>query len=255
MTALADQKTNFGSPTWVPIRSKSIANQIVMQVRDALFAGDLKPGDALGSEKKLADSFGVSRITVRDALRILETMGIVEIRVGAGGGTRIAHGNIDYFSDALAVQLKLAGIAPREMLDAQIVIESAAADMAANNRTQFDLRRLKALLHEARAVQDNPEEFTRSGHRFHLAIAEASGNRALVAQFKAMRHIVWPRNAARATREIAGQAAHIHGQLYELIKKRDAAGARELMRVHLESIRDAGFSGVAEEADQPAVCC
>ena len=67
---------------WTPVRSHSVANQIVVQVREALFAGGLSPGDALGSEKDLAASFGVSRITVRDALRALETMGIVEIRVG-----------------------------------------------------------------------------------------------------------------------------------------------------------------------------
>ncbi|HJO86263.1 MAG TPA: GntR family transcriptional regulator, partial [Rhodospirillales bacterium] len=72
------KKTN---QSWAPVRANSVANQIVMQVREALFSGKFQPGDLLGSEKDLAAQFDVSRITVRDALRTLETMGIVEIRV------------------------------------------------------------------------------------------------------------------------------------------------------------------------------
>ena len=84
-------------PSWAPVRANSVANQIVTQVRDALFAGKLCSGDLIGSEKHLAQKFDVSRITVRDALRTLETMGIIEIKVGAGGGARIANGNLDHF--------------------------------------------------------------------------------------------------------------------------------------------------------------
>ena len=114
------KKTN---QSWSPVRANSVANQIVMQVREALFSGKFQPGDLLGSEKDLAGQFDVSRITVRDALRTLETMGIIEIRVGAGGGARIAEGNLDHFSDALAVQFKLAGVTESEILDLQIAIE------------------------------------------------------------------------------------------------------------------------------------
>ncbi|PPR78174.1 MAG: Pyruvate dehydrogenase complex repressor, partial [Alphaproteobacteria bacterium MarineAlpha3_Bin5] len=127
------------APTWAPVRANSVANQIVMQVREALFEGRFQPGDLLGSEKDLAAQFDVSRITVRDALRTLETMGIIEIRVGAGGGARIAQGNLEHYSDSLSIQFKLSGITEQEILDLQIAIEGAAVELAASKRNQADL--------------------------------------------------------------------------------------------------------------------
>ena len=71
-------------------RSSSLSAQVVAEVRDALFAKRLRPGDFLGTEKDLAARFDASRIVARDALRTLEALGIVEIRMGKGGGARIA---------------------------------------------------------------------------------------------------------------------------------------------------------------------
>lgn len=251
MVALVDTKelgetsgnTVLEGPSWSPVRSNSVASQIVIQVRDALFAGKLKPGDALGAEKDLAAKFSVSRITVRDALRTLETMGIVEIKVGAGGGARIAAGNIERFADALAIQFELSAITRSEILDAQLAIEGATAELAAKNRTDEDLARLSELLDEAESLRDDPIGFTQSGQRFHLALAEASGNRALVAQFKALRYVIWPSHAARAGRDRADHAQSIHRKLVEYVEQGDGENARELMCDHLGQIRDAVLKG------------
>src|SRR3974390_2744623 len=79
-------------------RSSSLSAQVVAEVREALFAKRLRPGDFLGTEKDLAARFDASRIVARDALRTLEALGIVEIRMGKGGGARIAHGNPRLFA-------------------------------------------------------------------------------------------------------------------------------------------------------------
>src|SRR5579884_2531128 len=91
-------------------RSASLSAQIVDEVRQQLFAKALRPGDFLGTERDLAARFGTSRIVARDALRTLEALGIVEIRMGKGGGARIAAGNPRLFAEAphnrvLVVQL------------------------------------------------------------------------------------------------------------------------------------------------------
>src|SRR5215213_3048275 len=130
----------------VALRGATLSNQIVARVRDALFAKDLRPGDFLGTEKDLAERFGVSRIVARDALRTLEAQGIVEIKVGAGGGARIAKGNARLFAEALAVQLDLAGVSTSEIMDAQRAIECLAAELAAINATAEDHARLRDLL-------------------------------------------------------------------------------------------------------------
>ncbi|MFP6710820.1 MAG: FadR/GntR family transcriptional regulator [Rhodospirillales bacterium] len=245
----------MSTPAWAPVRANSVANQIVEQVREALFAGKFQTGDLIGSEKDLARQFDVSRITVRDALRTLETMGIVEIRVGAGGGARIAEGNLDHFSDALAIQFKLAGVTEHEILDVQVAIESTAAELAALNRSQEHIEELQELLDEAEAVLDDPAEFTNPGQRFHLAIVEASGNRALVAQFKALRHVIWPQGAKRAKREIAAHAFKVHQKLFAMIEEGDSDSARKLMVAHLSSIRAVAFPEDSKQAANGPICC
>jgi GntR family transcriptional repressor for pyruvate dehydrogenase complex len=79
-------------------RSDSLSWQIVSSVRDALFAKKLRSGEFLGTESELAERFGVSRIVARDALRTLQALGIVDIRMGKGGGARIARGNPRLFA-------------------------------------------------------------------------------------------------------------------------------------------------------------
>ena len=235
------------SQPWAPVRATSVSSKIVTQVREALFADRLAPGDHLGSEKDLSAQFGVSRITVRDALRTLEATGIVEIRVGAGGGARIAAGNLERYSDALAIQLKLSEMTAREIIEAQMAIEGAAAELAAKNRTDKDIQNLEDLVKEASVFMDNPARFTELGMVFHQVFAEASGNRALVAQFKALRHVVWPQTGQRTTERGAKNAIAVHRQLIELIKQRDGPGARQLMCEHLEEIRSVAF---ADEQDE-----
>src|SRR5262245_5505925 len=116
-------------------RGPTLSTRIVAQVRDALFAKELRAGDFLGTEKDLAERFGVSRIVARDALRTLEAQGIVEIKVGSGGGARVAQGNARLFAEALAVQLDLAGVSVGEIMDAQRAIEGRAAELAAVQST------------------------------------------------------------------------------------------------------------------------
>jgi GntR family transcriptional repressor for pyruvate dehydrogenase complex len=149
------------------LRSATLSNQIVAQVRELLFEKKLRPGDFLGTEMDLAERFGVSRIVARDALRTLEAQGIVEIKVGAGGGARIAQGNARLFAEALAVQLDLTGVSVSEIMDAQRAIECLAAELAAINATAEDHARLRELLAEAERQLDDVPAYTRASREFH----------------------------------------------------------------------------------------
>ena len=160
-------------------RSASLSSQIVAQVRDDLFEKRLKPGDFLGTEKELAARYGVSRMVARDALRTLSALGIVEIRMGKGGGARIAPGNPRLFAEAIAVQLDLTGVTAAEILDAQRAIECMGAELAALNATAADHARLRALLADAEATIGDNEAFTRTSARV------PSGGRRSLAQPRA----------------------------------------------------------------------
>ncbi len=218
-------------------RAESLSSQIVSQVRDDLYEKRLKPGDFVGTEKDLAARYGVSRIVARDALRTLSAFGIVEIRMGKGGGARIAPGNPRLFAEALAVQLELAGVTASEVLDAQRAIETLAAELAAENATPADIARLKRILNEHEATIHDVEAYTRTCHEFHLAVAEASQNRVLVVQFLSLHHISWPVRNKTLTPKVAKHVFDVHKQLAALIEAHDAAGAHKLMDDHVKMIR------------------
>jgi GntR family transcriptional repressor for pyruvate dehydrogenase complex len=218
-------------------RAATLSAQIVVEVREALNEKRLKPGDFLGSEKDIAKRLGVSRIVARDALRTLEALGVVEIKVGSGGGARVARGNPRLFADALAVQLDLAGASVQEVMDAQRAIETLAAELAAENATAADLAKLRRLIAEAETVIADRDRYTRSCEQFHIAVAEASHNRVLVVQLMSLQHISHPRRNLTLTRAVALHILQTHRDLLALIETRDAGAARRLMDDHVKMIR------------------
>lgn len=220
-----------------PARTATLSTRIVSDVRDRVFERALRPGDFLGTEMDVARRHGVSRMVARDALRTLAALGVIEIKVGIGGGARIAGGNPRQFADALAVQLDLAGISAREILDAQRAIETLAAELAAENATEADLARLRNLLAEAEAKIDDIEAYTLASLDFHLAVAEASHNRVLVIQLQSLQHVSWPSRNRTLTRTVAKHILDVHRELLALLEARDGAAARRLMDDHVKMIR------------------
>lgn len=235
-------------------RGLTLSAQLVAEIRQALFERRLKPGDRLGGEKDIAARTGVSRIVARDALRTLEAMGIVEIKVGSGGGARIARGNPRRFAEALAVQLELAGTDAAEIMEAQGAVECLAAELAAERGTKEDFARLRALNLGAERLLDDVPGFTRYGAAFHLAVAAASHNRVLVVQLQSLQHVSWPSRNPTLTRDVAEHVLNAHRELARLIETRDPTAARQLMDAHVTMIR---ARRVAEQDEGRTIgaCC
>jgi len=212
--------------------------RIVELVRAALFRGELKPGDMLGSETDLARRLGVSRVPVRDAFKSLQAMGIVEVKMGAHGGARIAVGDPTRFADALAVQFKLVGMSAEEMFEAEIAVEGAAAMLAARNATAEDLAALRAILAELAALVNEAQGFTRAGLRFHLRVVEASHNRALIAYEQALIDVLYDTYAPQTTPALARGVIAKHTRVYRSIAARDGAKASAAITAHLHQVRE-----------------
>ncbi len=228
---------------WTAVAGETLSARITDQIRAALFSGQIKAGDRLGSENELAERFGVSRMAARDALRALAATGIVEVRVGAKGGIFIAESNPDRFADALAIQLKLIGLTLEELFDAQIAIEVTSAELAAQRATEGDLEKLREHVRELQALgqsglrRSDAFKFTAASMRFHEALVEAAHNRALAAQFKALRFVLEPIYVTTITNEVAGRVIASHKSLLACIETRDADGARTHMQRRLAAIR------------------
>jgi DNA-binding FadR family transcriptional regulator len=231
---------------WQPQRDGTLSWRIIRQIRAMLFAGELKSGERLGGEIELAGRYGVSRMAIRDALRSLEAAGIVEIRVGAKGGAYIAGGNPERFADALAIQLKLIGVTAAEIFDAQIAVEVISTELAAHNASANDLLTLREILRGQREHRQSKSHFTELSLRFHQMVVEASHNRALIAQFKALRFVLEPLYARRLTDEVAGKVIASNAALLARLEARDAEGARALMQRRLQIIRARQLAQIAE---------
>jgi DNA-binding FadR family transcriptional regulator len=217
--------------SWRRLPQASLSQSIIAQVRHELFSGKLKPGDYLGTEASLSQSFGVSRMATRDAVRALHASGVIEARRGNGGGIRIAHGDPDRFADALAIQLKLVGVSVKEIVDAHVTIETAAAELAATRATDADLEKLREHFNDLRASVKNKDLAGYIDHllAFHLTLARASHNRALSTLLQGYFSVLEDFYRGRASHAVGLRVVRHVGKILQALKDRDREQTRTYM--------------------------
>lgn len=204
--------------------------------------GRYRPGDRLPTERELAQQFGVSRVTVRDALRALEATGLIRVKVGGQGGPYVAEPSISQLSDSMSTHFQLQGTSFQELAEARLALETTAARLAAERATDEDLAAMKASIRAA-APPSRRGARTPDGHPvsavisadFHTALVRAAHNGALLAMFTATRSLIQEAfDTMHATQpDMAETARRVHTELYEAIARGDAETAVRTMRDHL----------------------
>jgi GntR family transcriptional repressor for pyruvate dehydrogenase complex len=133
---------------FLPARRVRSFEDVVEQIRDAIFSGKLEPGDRLSSERELCSIFGVSRATVREAVRTLEAFGLVEIRLGAAGGIFAAMPDQEQTMPALEVLFRVTGSTIRDLAEFRLDFESQTAYFAALRADDEDIKTLEKIADE-----------------------------------------------------------------------------------------------------------
>ena len=228
---------------FAPVAGGRISDAITHQIRTAILSRRLQPGDRLPNERELADRFGVSRVTVRDALRTLEAGGLLEIRVGASGGPFVTVPSTSFVGEGISHMLVLSDVDPEEIAEARVILELGTVGLVVERATETDiedLRRLCAVGADALAAGDYDTQLSRD---FHAALAVASHNRAIemvTATFAGplSMHAVREREPEQWSHE---HTVAEHLELVEAIAARDGDRAREVMRAHLT--RGTGVDG------------
>ena len=160
-----------------PINSTRIYEEIVRQIRTLISEGKLKSGDKLPPERELAERFKVSRPSVREAMRALESMGLIEIRLGEG--TFVREISVDSLVEPLALVMLTQREAVRELFEARRLLEPAIAGLAASRSTEEEIHEMERILEEqAREVATGRTGLTQDA-AFHAAIASSASNRAI----------------------------------------------------------------------------
>lgn len=163
---------------FVPIAPQRAFEEIAAQIRQLVASGALKPGGRLPPERDLAGRFGVSRNTLREALRALELSGMIELRKGASGGAFVLGGNSGVIVNGLRDLYHLGRITPQELTEARIWLSETVVRVACQRATEDDLDRLKANV-DAAAMADRDGNFLLRAelHReFHHILASTTRN-------------------------------------------------------------------------------
>lgn len=222
-----------------PLRRTSVSDEIANRLVASILAGRLHFGDKLPAERDLATYFEVGRPSVREALRTLSVVGLIEVRHGEGAFVVDRHA--DFVAKAFSWVILLDPATTQEVIEARIAIEGSLARLAAQRRDEDKLADLGRHLAEMEAAlaggELDEERFSRADLAFHLTIADASRNMALSRTLTAIRSLLesWIKRAL-ATVETAELAVAQHRAIAAAMEAGDPDAAEVAMREHLEAM-------------------
>jgi DNA-binding FadR family transcriptional regulator len=218
-----------------PVNDRRISELIVDQVRLLIRQQQLNPGDRLPAERELCERFGVSRVTVREALRVLEANGLVEIRVGARGGAFVTTPSRERVGEGIADLLTLSAVTAAEVTEARLILELGMIPLVCERAADDDIAALLELC-------DRQEEALASGDyqmnlsaEFHSRLAECAHNAAVHMVIQSFRGplLMSLERAQQTAPEMGRLGVKEHRKLVHAIQRRDVDQATEIMRRHL----------------------
>lgn len=219
-----------------PIDRSGITELVVRRIKELLESGDLKAGSRLPPERELAEMLGISRPSLRTALKALSVMGIIRAKPGAG--TFIAEAIPEIFLEPMQFMALINKTALDEIFEARLIIESALAELAAEKATKEDLQAIEIELEGMYGNMNNPEAFFEHDLRFHHVIAQASKNHVMSGIMETLVQMLYQmrRKTIARTRGME-EAIEFHRKIYNSIKRHDSKGARKLMSDHLRNAK------------------
>ena len=167
------------TPEFEPLKKSRLYEEVADRIKQSIYSGELEPGDRLPPERELCKMFNVGRPTIREALRTLCVMGLVEIHRGTKGAV-VTHANVGQYMEAMLEQLSWLIKADRktleELWEVRKYIEFGIANAVAGNASDDDLKKLDALIVQMEACGDDIDTYFPIGIEFHKELALMSGN-------------------------------------------------------------------------------
>lgn len=222
------------------------------ELREQITSGRLRPGERLPTEPQLCERSGLSRSTVREALRLLASQHLIVTTRGVTGGSFVARPSPEQLASTLTLGMDMllfsGTIGTADVLDAREMIEVPAVAVAAQRRTDADLTALRETLARAEAQADDAEARLAEHLRFHAVVAAATGNPLLELITRPLYGLAHEREMANAAPRSFWTSTHREHQAILLgIEARDAEAAMAACREHLKTLRPCytAFDGTA----------
>jgi GntR family transcriptional regulator, transcriptional repressor for pyruvate dehydrogenase complex len=218
--------------------------QIADELRRLIISGELDEGDSLGREPDLVARFGVSRPSLREALRILETEGLISVVRGVLGGVVVHRPDQRMTARAAALVLQSRNVSLADVFGARELIEPAAVRLIASARDRRrSAKRIRSLIAEQHRAIDDPVAFASANVRFHEELVALAGNQTLTIVAEMLNEVVARANVSVADRVRLESPAtrrrgiRSHERLASLIEAGDAEGAEEHWSTHMTAVR------------------
>ncbi len=210
---------------------------VVEQLREAIFSGRIRPGQRLPGERRLCEELGVGRPTLREALRSLEAVGIIEVRPGKSGGSYAATPSESTVGDALAALVQLRGASLEDLAEFRVDFEGENAAWAARRADAGDIAALQAIAADAGAAGTRGE-VVEIDVRWHEALARATKNRLRIGIALGIHDAVLRRHRTLGLGAKAPSIPEDVAAITAAVAAGDADAARRLMRAHIEAWKD-----------------
>ena len=226
--------SNLSMASIRPPRSPKASERVARALVNHIVDNDLREGTRLPNEKNLVEVFGVGRTTLREALRLLETRGVITIRPGPGGGPVVRGPRANDLAESLTLILQFSGASLTDVLEARTALEPMMAGLAAERLTDVQLNELSSSVTRMRDQSGDHEVFLAENRFFHAKIAEGTGSRVLVVFADTLKSIAdgsvlgveYTNN-----RRLAVATAHEH--VVEALRSRDREAAQAAMLSHV----------------------
>jgi DNA-binding FadR family transcriptional regulator len=221
------------------VRPRRAGDEVANQLREALVNGVLKPGDRLEAEPTLAEQFGVSRPTIRNAINTLRKQGMLRTVRGAKGGHFVVVPQTDIvmrdIGETFSLWFDAGAVTVSEVDEARVVVERQCVRLAALRRTEEDLEALREIVERPADERAPLEEFWDADIRFHQQIARAARNRLLELPMMAI-HLLRPYTNRLMDHHDRTRTRAQHLAIYEGIAARDPDRAEQALIAHVESL-------------------
>ncbi len=217
-----------------PIRRTSISDQVSMQIKQLILDKDWKPGERIPSETELAELFGGSRVSVREALLKLNAIGLLESRFS--GGNYVREVGADIYLNAIIPAAYVSSNSLLELLEFRQVMEAKQAGLAARKAKPEDVARLEEIHKDMVKNAGNLEAFSEADLRFHIELARITQNSLLVACMELIRDVLGENMQKLVAQRGYESGINDHRQILAAIRENDERRAIQVMDDHVADI-------------------
>ena len=229
-----------------PIAKTGVSDILVERILGFVAAGQLQPGDKLPSERKLASRFQVSRPTVREAMRALSVLGVVEVR--HGGGAFVGSLNAEDLLRPLNFFLSLSDVTVEKLYAARKLIEGEICALAASLATDERLDQLEGLVGQQERVTEYAEEYLRLDSLFHKTLGEISENPFLARASQSLNVLgIEFRTKAANSKDTPERSIADHCAILKALHAKDQVAARQAMVAHMDQVMASTIGAVESE--------